>query len=96
MAQTAIMSLNEFNRELGKSVEDERLRYILGLVWEGMVALAQQNEENAVVMLGLANSLQGLVQLHEHTQEGLNKVLRRGQTDGVEVSSVLNTPETEN
>jgi hypothetical protein len=88
------MSFNAFQRELEKrEIGDPKLRFILTLMYEQIAEVAKQGDQAAKVMLEMANSMEGIVGLHEETQRRLQQVARQGMEDGIDVSSVANEPE---
>lgn len=87
------LTFNQFQQELKRRVDDPQLAYMLTMMYEHFIALAKQTDENAEVLLALATSMEGIVELHRHTQEGLKQVARGRMPDGIDVHSVANEPE---
>jgi hypothetical protein len=89
------MDWNEFNRELQKRVSDPGLRYILGMIYERLLDVANQQEANMSVTVALAETMQNFVSLNDLMMEDvkkLNKIVK-GERDGVELRSVPLTNE---
>jgi len=66
---------------------------MFAVIYERQIELSKQVDLCGKVMVELANSLKGFVDLHEQTQINLKKVMRGGRPDGIEVESVMNDPE---
>lgn len=88
------MTFNEFQKELNKRISDPQVVYMLTFMFEQLVNLQQQQEQVGTVLVQFADQLSSFVSLHERTQEGLQKILRGGRPDGVEVmSAALDDPD---
>ena len=86
------MTFNEFTRRLENCHLDEDTKFILSHMFEVQTEFSKQLDQAMGVMLGLPETMQNLTNLHEHTVEGVRRILRRG-VDGVEVHSVRNDPD---
>jgi len=83
------MDWNEFNRQLRHRVSDPGLRYMLGLMYERQLDMGKQLDMCSELINALANSIQGMVGLHEVLDDRL-KLLNRhvtGREDGISVDS---------
>lgn len=83
------MDWNSFNRELQKRVNDPGLRYMLGLMYERQLDMAKQLDMCSELINALANTIQGVVGLHDILDDRLKMLNRHitGREDGVSVSS---------
>src|SRR5262245_11640649 len=84
------MDWNEWNRNLQNRIGDPGTRYMLGLVYERVLDLAKQVDENNTILIQMANSMQAFVGLNEEFERRLQYLKRHveGRTDGVSVESV--------
>lgn len=82
-------SWNEFNKELQNRVSDQGLRYMLGLMYERQLDLAKQLDMCTEIINELANTMQGMVGLHEVLDDRLKMLNRHvtGREDGISVDS---------
>lgn len=78
---------NEFQRELQRRGIDPQSSYMFTLIYERLIHMAKEIEEQSKICLGLANSLQGVVGLHEETQKKMKELAKHNQTEGIEVKS---------
>lgn len=85
------MTFNEFQRELQKRDIPPNIAYMLTLIYEQVGQLAKDVDTQSKVALSLAESMQGIVGLHEETQRRVKSLGRR--VEGVDVRSVANEPE---
>lgn len=77
------LSYNEFQRQLQNRGIEPRLAYFFSLIWERLLELAKQGDEGAEIMLQMANSMQGLVQLSEADRARAQRIARKmGAADG--------------
>ncbi len=83
------MDWNSFNRELQNRVSDPGLRYMLGLMYERQLDMSKQLDMCSEIVNQLANTIQGIVGLHEVLDERLRALNRhvKGRDDGVSVAS---------
>jgi hypothetical protein len=83
------MDWNSFNRELQNRVSDPGLRYMLGLMYERQLDMSKQLDMCSEICNQLANTIQGIVGLHEVLDERLRALNRhvKGRDDGISVSS---------
>jgi hypothetical protein len=86
------MTFNEFQRRLNDAGLDERTKYLLSHMFEVQVEFSKQLDGAMNMMLKMAESMQNITDLHEHTVQGVRQILR-GRIDGVEVYSVRNDPD---
>lgn len=82
---------NSFNRELEQRVEDPRLRYMLGLIYERMMEMAQIVDAQTDLMVSLAEKMEMIVELvglekDTNLKEALEKAAKGGM-DGVSLQS---------
>jgi uncharacterized membrane protein YukC len=84
---------NEFQRELQKRGISGENAYMFTLIYERLIHMAKEIEDNASAMLALANSMQGLVQLNEQTQNRIKQIASGMSEAGVELGSVAYEPE---
>lgn len=87
------MTFNEFQRELQKRGIKPQEAYMFTLVYERLLQVSKQVEDNAQVVLSVVESLQGVVQLTDVMQRRLNNVARGFMSDGIQIESVANDPE---
>jgi hypothetical protein len=87
------MALMELKRELENRNIDRNVQYFIAALYEHQIALEQQFDEAAKVMLSMARSLEALVEANGSLQEKILKFVNRGSMPGVDVRSVLNDPE---
>ena len=78
---------NEFQRELVKRGIDPQNAYMFTLIYERLIHVAKEVQTQSEICLALANSMQGVVGLHEETQRKMKELEKHNQTDGVEVKS---------
>lgn len=88
-----VLTFNQFQAALEKHDVDPKIRYFLTMIFERQTHMANDLETMAKVVLQLANSVQGFVELHEATQRQVKRISRGLSADGVDVASVLNEPE---
>ena len=84
------MDWNEFNRELQNRVSDPGTRYCLGIVYERLLDLGKQVDQNNTILLAFAETMKDFIQINEHMDaqiRGLNRAVT-GQRDGVSLESV--------
>lgn len=89
------MTFNQFTKELERRGIDQQTAFMLATVYERLIQQQKLIEDQASVLVQFANQLQGFVQLHGRTQEGLQRVMKGNRPDGVELGSVANDPEDE-
>lgn len=86
-------TFNEFQRELNKIDMDPKIRYIFTLLYERFGQVLNDLEQVAKMQLAQAESMQGIVNLHEVTQKRVQQLAHGQAMDGVKVKSVANEPE---
>jgi len=89
------LSFNEFQRELRKRNIDPNTAFILTLLYERLAEVMKGQEETATVVLGMAQTMQGFVQLSEANNKKMQQLARGQYESGVDVMSVANDPEDE-
>jgi hypothetical protein len=87
------MTFNEFQRELQKRGIKPAEAYMFTLVYERLIQVSREVEENAKVVLSVVESLQNVVQLSEVMQRRLSNIAKGILTNGVDIQSVANEPE---
>lgn len=87
-------TFNQFQKELQKRGIKPQEAYMFTLVYERLLQISQEVEQSSKIVLEVVNSLQGLVQLNEVTQRQLARVSKGIFSDGIDVESVANDPET--
>ena len=80
-------SWNEFQAELIRRNVDKNTAFFLSLCYERILDTAQQVDQATSLLNEMANTVAGFVQLHQRTQEGLQKLMRHGHVEGVHVST---------
>jgi hypothetical protein len=71
------MTFNEFQRELrAKGIEGPNAE-VFTLIYERLVHMGNEIDNNAKALLALANSLRSFVTLHEVTQDRVMAILKR-------------------
>lgn len=83
------MDWNDFNRQLQNRVSDPGLRYMLGMMYERQLDMSKQIDMCAEICNALANTIQGIVGLHEILDDRMKELNKHihGREDGVSVSS---------
>jgi hypothetical protein len=91
------MDWNEFNRELQKRVSDPGTRYCLGLIYERLLDLTKQNDQNSSLLLAFAETLKDFMKISEITDNQIKGLTRlvSGRVDGVSLESVPITNDDE-
>lgn len=92
----SIMAFNEYQRLLQKRGISEQEAYLHTVVFEQVVELASQLDTQSKLLLKMAEQMEGIVKLHEATQQHVVDLARFGQTPGVEFGSVANDPDKDN
>ena len=89
------MDWNSFNRELQNRVSDPGVRYCLGIVYERLLDIAKQVDQNNEMLLMFAETMKDLIAVSESQEERITRLRKtiRGEADGVSVSSVPITNE---
>lgn len=87
------LEYNQFQRELRSRNIDPKLAYFLSLIYERLIETDKQVAMCVSLLNEFAGQLASFVSLHERTQEGIQKLMRGGRPDGVEVYSVANEPD---
>lgn len=87
------MTFNEFQREIQKRDIPLQQAYIFTLIYERLAHMANEVEQTAKVVLMLANTVQGFVELNEETQKKMQRIARGMGADGVDVQSVMPDPD---
>jgi len=84
------MDWNSFNRELQNRVSDPGVRYCLGLIYERLLDVTKQVDQNNELLLAFAETMQSLINVNERTDEKVRGLQRAvtGQRDGIAVESV--------
>jgi hypothetical protein len=84
------MDFNEFNRQLQNRVSDGGTRYMLGIVYERLLDLVKQNDQNSTLLLAFAETLRDFIKINELTDAQIKGLQRHitGVRDGVSVESV--------
>lgn len=88
-------SFNEFQRELQKRGIDRNNAYLFTLLYERMIQIGKDLDNQAKATLALANTLANFVQLNETMDMRLKELMKNSMPDGVEVKSVLPDPNDE-
>lgn len=83
----------QFQRELAKKDIPTNTAYMLTLIFEQTIELAQQLTDQAKALVAMADNIQGFVNLHEETQRRVQRVERMGRPDGIEINSMMPDPE---
>ena len=89
------MDFNSFNRELQNRINDPGTRYCFGIVYERLLDIAKQVDQNNELLLAFAETMKDLINVNEHLDgrvKNLSKAVN-GQRDGVSVESVPITNE---
>jgi hypothetical protein len=86
------MPFNEFQRMLANRGIDEKIAYVLTLMYEQISEISGQMDDASKILLTMANTMQGLTGLHEATQDRVRDMMGRGMS-GVDLKSVANDPE---
>jgi hypothetical protein len=81
------ITLMQLKRDLEASNLDKRTVYFFAELYEHQIALEQAFEQMSGIVVGLAESVQQFVNLHEATQTKLKQMMQHGQMDGVDVRS---------
>ena len=89
------MDWNSFNRELQNRVSDPGVRYIMGLIYERLLDIAKQVDQNNELLLAFAETMKSLIEVNEHADAKIRNLQKAvsGQHDGVSVESVPITNE---
>lgn len=87
------MTLNEFQMELQRRNIPLQEVYMFTLVYDHLIHVASEVQENAKVILSVVESLQNVVQLNDVMQRRLSQVAKGMFTDGINVESVANDPD---
>jgi len=80
-------TFNEFQRELQKRGIDGPNAYMFTLIYERLIHVAKEVETQSEICLALANSMEGVVGLHEQTQRKMKELAKHNQAEGIEVKS---------
>jgi hypothetical protein len=86
-------TFNEFVRELNKAELSATEKYFFAMLYERFGDVLKSNDDTAKVVLQLAETMKNFVQLNEAMEKKLQRLARGQNTDGVDVSSVVNKPE---
>lgn len=89
VSRTDVHTFNQLVQRMREEGVPDQLQYYFGLLWERQTEVLRQLDEQAKTTLALANSITGLVGLHEETQKRVHQLQRMGRPEGVEVFSVL-------
>ena len=83
------MDWNSFNRELQNRVSDPGVRYMLGLIYERMLDLVKQNDQNSSLLLAFAETMKDFIAVNEDLDGRVRGLSRHvtGRVDGVSVES---------
>ena len=81
------MTHMEFTKQLRDSGLSRPAQLLFAHLFERQEECMRQLDDSAKVMLALANSLQGMTELHGHLSEQINSLSSRREP-GVDVSSV--------
>lgn len=87
------LSFNEFQRELQRRNIPDNVAYMLTLIYERLVQLAQEGNQQSKIVLSLATSLQAVVDITEADRKNIKALARGGIPDGVDVHSVAIDPD---
>lgn len=87
------LTFNQFQAALKRHNVDPKIGYFLTMLFERQTHMANELEQMAKVVLSMANSLQGFVELNEVMQKRVERISRGMSADGVDVASVLPAPE---
>jgi hypothetical protein len=84
------MDWNDFNKQLQNRVSDPGVRYCLGIVYERLLDVAKQVDQNNELLLAFAETMQAMVAINEDMVSKVTKLNKTvsGQRDGVSVESV--------
>lgn len=84
-------NFNDYNRDIQRHVEDHRVAYYLTHLFEIIIEMQKQLDLTAQIVERFATQLQTIVHVSDALQGDVRKIQRK--VDGVEVESVLDTPE---
>jgi hypothetical protein len=84
------MDWNDFNKQLQNRVSDPGVRYCFGVVYERLLDVAKQVDQNNELLLAFAETMQAMVAINEDMVSKVTKLNKTvsGQRDGVSVESV--------
>ncbi len=82
-------SHQEFQRELQRSGVEPHIARLFTILFERLIHVAKETETASSICLSLANSMDGIVQLHEQTQQKMKELAKHNKTEGIEVKSEL-------
>lgn len=88
-----MLTFNEFQRQIKNRGIDPQTAYMFTLMFEYIIELNKQGDEQASLMLNLFEQMQRVVELNKSTLDLANKVKRQGKPEGVEVASVAYDPD---
>lgn len=81
------MTFNQFQKELQRRGISPENAYMFTLIYERLIAIGKDVEDNASALLAMANNMQNFVTLNEQTQQRITKVEKGQRPDGIEVKS---------
>jgi len=89
------MDWNSFNRELQNRVSDPGVRYCLGLIYERLLDVTKQVDQNNELLLAFAETMKDFIKINEITDKQIRGLTRAvsGVRDGIAVESVPITNE---
>ena len=84
------MDWNTFNKELQNRVDDPQLRYMLGMIYERLLDVAKQTDDNATILVETVGAFKNMVGLNEILDDRVKRLhdVVRGREKGVSVESV--------
>jgi hypothetical protein len=88
-----MMTFNEYQKKLRDMGIDPKIAWHLTYLYENMVEISNQMDEMTGVLVKTIETVRNVVDLHEVTQEKVQKLARGRMPDGVDVHSVLPEPE---
>lgn len=89
-------TFNEFQRELQKRGIDPQNAYMFTLIYERLIQTEKMVTEAMTVLEALANSVKGVVDLHESTQKRVQDLIRGQHANDALVGSVAFDPDKDN
>lgn len=81
------VEFNEFNRRMIQADVPAKLREFMLTIYSQQLEMTKMLDEQSSILLGFANTIEGFVELHGRTQEGLQALRHGGRPQGVEVKS---------
>lgn len=92
----ARMLFNQFQKELVNRGIDGQVAFMLTVVYEQLIDLAQQQEEMAKLMVTFADGVSKVISMQQADQKHLGALIKKvgshGKEDGVSVETVAHDP----